>query len=99
MSELDKLEKYLKEKHYRYERIKEIPGTNPWLRGYEKNQIIVFDDRGIRQWDAICHRGSYGFEQGLIEVMGKPVVRSEEDRVEGYLTAEEIIQRLEEKNE
>lgn len=98
MSELDKLEKYLKEKHYRYERIKETPGTNPWARGYEVNQIIVYDDRGIRQWDAVCHRGSYGFEQGLIEVMGKSVVRSEYS-VEGYLTAEEIIKRLEEKNE
>ena len=99
MSELDKLEKYLKEKRYRYKRIKEALGMNPWMRGYEVNQIIVYDENGDQQWDAICHRGSYGFEQGLIEVMGKPVARSEEDRVEGDLTAEEIIQRLEEKNE
>ena len=98
MSELDKLEKYLKEKRYRYKRIKETPGTNPWLRGYEKNQIIVYDDRGIRQWDAICHRGSYGFEQGLIEVMGEKIVRGS-DSVEGWLTADDVIKRLEEKNE
>ena len=75
MSELDKLEKYLKENGYKYERIKEALGTNPWARGYEVNQIIVYDENGDRQWDAICHRGSYGFEQGLIEVMGEKIVR------------------------
>lgn len=98
MSELDKLEKYLKEKRYRYKRIKETPGTNPWMRGYGVNQIIVYDDRGIRQWDAVCNRGSYGFEQGLLEIMGS-IVKPGGDSVEGWLTADDVIQRLEEKND
>lgn len=44
-------------------------------------------------WDAICHSGSYGHEQGLLEVMGT-VARADDDDVEGWLTAEEILQRL-----
>ena len=44
-------------------------------------------------WDAICHSGSYGHEQGLLEVMGT-VARADDDGVEGWLTAEEILQRL-----
>ena len=43
--------------------------------------------------DAICHKGSYGHEQGLLEIMGT-IVRADDDDVEGWLTAEEILQRL-----
>ena len=102
MSELDKLEQYLKEHDYPYKRIDE---EGRKICGYKFpfgsiHQLIVYGDKekSERLWDAICHYGSYGFEQGLIEVMGESVVRSK-DSVEGYLTAEEIIQRLEEKDE
>ena len=44
-------------------------------------------------WDAICHSGSYGHEKGLLEIMGT-IVRVDDDEVEGYLTAKEILQRL-----
>ena len=46
-------------------------------------------------WDALCHSGSYGHEQGLLEVMGT-IARAvdDDDDVEGWLTAEEILQRL-----
>lgn len=106
MSELDKLEQYLKEHDYPYERIDEegskIPGIIPGIEipFGSIHQLIVYGDKekSKRLWDAVCHYGSYGFEQGLIEVMGKPVVRSEEYSVEGYLTAEEIIKRLEGKD-
>ena len=45
------------------------------------------------EWDAICHEGSYGHEDGLLEIMGS-IVQSEYDSVEGCLTAEEILARL-----
>ena len=99
MSELDKLEQYLKEHDYPYKRIDEkgrkIPGIE--IPICSRHQLIVYVDKekSKRLWDAICNYGSYGFEQGLIEVMGETVVRSK-DSVEGYLTAEEIIHRLEE---
>lgn len=43
--------------------------------------------------DAVCHDGSYGHHEGLLEIMG--LVDEEEvgDSVEGYLTAEEVFMR------
>lgn len=92
MSELDKLEQYLKENNIEYKR-KDIE-----KRGVICNthQIIVFD-KGKRIWDAICHYGSYGYEEGLLEVMGEPVVMPNDgDSVCGHLTAKDVIERWEE---
>lgn len=89
MKELDKLEQYLKEHEYCY--IREDDDSNYMNR----HQIIVFDSEAQREWDAICHRGSYGYEQGLLEIMGTIVNNDCGDSVEGYLTADDIIKRLE----
>ena len=55
----------------------------------------LFDGVQIRcsDWDAACHRFSYGHEKGLLEIMGSIVQPADED-VEGWLTAEEILARL-----
>jgi hypothetical protein len=45
-------------------------------------QIICED------WDAICHKGSIGHENGLIEVMGLA------EDVVGYLTANEVLDMI-----
>jgi hypothetical protein len=84
MKEMDKLEKYLKDNGYLYERNAE----------YDGEQIIVYDKRGRRQWDAVCHCYSYGHKDGLLEIMGT-IVKDKEMEVEGYLTAQDIIERLE----
>ena len=88
--ELDKLEKFLQENGYQYERIERSGGI-----GEDRHQIVVFDEEGKELFDAICQRGSFGYEEGLLEVMGN-IVNEEEigDRVEGSLTAEEIIRRI-----
>lgn len=86
LKELDKLEAYLKEKGYDYERIDEEKGY------INKHQIIVYKD-GERSWDVICHMGSYGYEQGLLEAKGFDLI--EHDDVEGSLTAQDVIDRLE----
>ena len=52
-------------------------------------QIVV----GDWDWDAICHSGSYGHENGLIEVMGLPQCQ---DDVIGYLTAEDVLKMVDE---
>lgn len=83
--EMDKLEKYLKDDGYIYERNSQ----------YDGEQIIVYDNRGRRQWDAVYHFFSYGHEDGLLEIMGT-IVKDKDDDVEGYLTADDIISRLEE---
>ena len=45
------------------------------------------------EWDAVLFPGSYGYEKGLIEICGS-IVQNEDDDVEGYLTAEEILSRV-----
>ena len=60
----------------------------------------VFDgfklDVPSQDWDAICHSGSYGCYSALLEVMGAKVNRNPHDSVEGFLTAEEILKRVDE---
>ena len=91
MSELDKLEKYLKEHGYKY-----IREDFDNIQSYDtKHQIIVYKD-GERSWDAICHPGSYGYEEGLLEIYGDIVWHDiDGDSVRGWLTADNVIARIE----
>lgn len=56
----------------------------------ERHDLVIKTKDGEYLWDAICHPGSYGYEDGLLEVMGDPVTNSD---VEGWLTADEIFAR------
>lgn len=58
----------------------------PWMDGGE--QITAYDAAGNRIWDGIWSLGSYGFDQGLIEVMGAQLLGH--DDVEGWLTARQV---------
>ena len=89
LSELDKLESYLIEHAIPYERED---------RDFRQECGYIVDC-GLHQircdgWDAICHYGSYGYEKGLLEIMGG-LVSDDQAIVEGWLTADEIIARLE----
>lgn len=95
--ELDKLENYLKEHGYTYERL-DRPVSQQRI---ERHMIIVYDgvdadgNYGTRLWDAICHPGSYGYEAGLLEIYGNIVNKKVDgDIVIGFLTAEDVIKRL-----
>ena len=97
LHELDLLENYLQGNRIPYERIDVEPLK---VKGefMDQHQIIVYADleKRKRSWDAICQFGSYGYEEGLMEVMGAPVVRDEDGgSVCGYLTASEVIKRFE----
>lgn len=97
MTELTKLENYLAEHNYIFTR--------------HADQIEVFADeahkeRGRnkdREWDAICKEGSYGFKDGLLEVMDEHrkyfIKEDYYDDVLGWLTAQDIIDMLEHKKE
>ena len=52
-------------------------------------QIVV----GNGDWDAICHSGSYGHENGLIEIMGLPQCQGD---VVGWLTANDVLKMVDE---
>lgn len=96
MEELLKLETWLKENHYDYTRTDE---TNIGNTTCEAHQIIVYkiDNRRVRSWDAIYSTASYGYEEGLLEIYGDIVDPDVGDSVEGWLTANDIIKRLEQK--
>ena len=95
--EMNKLEKYLKVNGFDYSRNRTRLGWSDW------DQILVFnDDREV--WDAVCHEYSYGYSEGLIEIMDRSIkygLLTEDEReiddVLGYLTADEIIERIERK--
>lgn len=58
-------------------------------------QICYPEDGENRVCSIILHSGSYGREQGLLEIMGllKPE-EEEHDSVAGYLTAEDVFERI-----
>ena len=97
MSELDKLAEYLhkiKMPFMQYECNKKFDERD-LIFTLDRHQICV-PDQDTPVWDVICQYGSYGYEEGLLEAYGA-IVDEEEDgnTVVGYLTAEDVIKRLE----
>lgn len=99
MSELDKLEKYLLDHRITYERYEvheEWDGSAGLTFVMDRHQICVPEEGEACRWDAICQRGSYGYEAGLLEIYGEIVDEATDgDSVVGWLTAEDVIKRLE----
>lgn len=100
MSEMDKLDAALTERGIEHQYNKTSPEmaeivklARSKIRIPENkefwSQIIVYKD-GEYLWDAICSYGTYGYEDGLLEVAGSIA----KDDVEGFLTADDIINRL-----
>lgn len=64
------------------------------------DQIRVYNDisdDGVvnHEWDAICFKGSFGYNAGLLEIYGSIVDEEKDgDSVVGYLTAADIMERL-----
>ncbi len=96
MSELDILTQYLKDHNIPFERYdcsKEDFEINDECAFYiDRHQICVPNQQYIL-WDVICQEGSYGYRDGLLEAYGDIV--EVDDTVEGYLTAQDIIERIE----
>ena len=96
MSELDILTQYLKDHNIPFERYdcsKEDFEINDECTFYiDRHQICVPNQQYIL-WDVICQEGSYGYRDGLLEAYGDIV--EGDDVVEGYLTAQDIIERIE----
>ena len=58
-----------------------------------QHMVIVYSN-DVRIFDAICHYGSYGYHNGLLEIMGSIVTDEDGDQVVGYLTADDVIERI-----
>ena len=97
MSELDKLAEYLHEikmPFMQYECNKQWD-VDDCIVMMDRHQICV-PNQEYPIWDAICQRGSHGYEEGLLEIYGVIVNETiDGDTVVGWLTAEDIIKRLE----
>ena len=59
-------------------------------------QIVAHDAAGNRIWDGVWGWGTYGFERGLIEVMGAQLLGH--DDVEGWLTARQVTKMWRRRN-
>ena len=97
MSELDILTQYLKDHNIPFERYDcdkrdDIKLDDEYTFHMDRHQICVPNQRYIL-WDVICQEGSYGYRDGLLEAYGDIV--EVDDVVEGYLTAQDIIERIE----
>lgn len=98
MTELDKLEQYLINHRITYERIDKdarIAPNGKYLLSTARHQICVPESGENQKWDAICQPYSYGYEAGLLEIYGDIVTKEDDDTVVGWLTAEDVIKRLE----
>lgn len=89
MSELDKLEEYLKDHHIGYIRHEEYAEDD---MPFDWHQICVGAGKpgSMWDWDVICHYGSYGYNEGLLE--GRGTIFGQD--VEGHLTAADVIERI-----
>ena len=101
MSELDILTQYLKDHNIPFERYdcskdcelgKDCELDDKCMFHINRHQICVPNQQYIL-WDVICQEGSYGYRDGLLEAFGDIV--EVDDTVEGYLTAQDIIERIE----
>lgn len=95
MSELDILAKYLKDHNIPFERYdcdKILTLDDGYTFHLDRHQICVPNQRNML-WDVICQEGSFGHKEGLLEAYGDIV--DIEGEVEGYLTAQDVIERIE----
>lgn len=97
-TQFNRLEEYLKDNGYVYERIDRYESDTC----LDRHQLNVYAGRrkngafGQFLWDAICQYGSYGFKDGLLEIYGDIVdSKKDGDTVVGHLTAADVIKRLE----
>lgn len=102
LAEFDKLQSYLLAHGYNVDivhRSRQMLGRMlvRMLVQSEHHQLIVYDtkDANLRLWDAVISDYSYGHEDGLLEAMGS-LLGDRPGDVEGWLTADDIIRRLEE---
>ena len=70
---------------------------------FEIRTIPGFTDGGLQlvvpsvanpEWDAVCSNFTYGGAKGLIEISGKYVEEDYLDDVQGWLSAEDILERI-----
>lgn len=68
---------------------------NDFFENGTEAYILIIKRDGVYLCDAIYHCGSYGYNSGLLEIMGGLTIdEMRNDSVLGYLTAEEVFKRF-----
>lgn len=91
LDELENLKLLLEENNIEYKFIFER-ASNP---KYNRRLVKLYNEYGDEVLSAICHYGSYGYEQGKIEIMG--LLTKEESKhnsVVGFLDAKNVLKRI-----
>ncbi len=82
----------------RYDRVVKTSPLTDTITGDRTNDVgqhmVIVYSNDVRIFDAICHYGSYGYHNGLLEIMGSIVTDEDGDQVVGYLTADDVIERI-----
>ncbi len=101
LTQLNKLEIYLREHNIAYDRIdkkgvfEETP-HGKYVVQCEQHQIIVSPQDQEWKWSAVCQHGSFGYEKGLLEIRGSIVkCKYGSVHIQGWLTADDVIERIE----
>lgn len=87
MSEMELLHKMLTEEGIEHTYAPRNLGISEM--GIDVMQVIAYDQNHKRLWNAVCGIGTYGYREGLLEVMGTIV--PEKDGVIGWLTAQDVM--------
>lgn len=99
-TEFDKLVKMLDEAEIPYERDDDDPNHDYYKRtGIKPIRRIIYggcpEKRVLCICSIICGHGTYGGDEGLLEIMGLLTPEEEEkDDVAGWLTAEDVFNRI-----
>lgn len=64
---------------------------NTWF--FDGQKVIFYNNLHEEVANAVCNSDSFGHEEGLIEVTGKPLCDDEYNGAEGWLTAAEVYSR------
>lgn len=90
MTEIEKLDAMLTELHVDHDLHRRFPEMDKDFSDKDWGWQVTVNDKNFGgNWDAICGYGSYGFKQGLLEVMGNI---QGDNGVEGWLTAEQVME-------
>ena len=82
VTEMERLEKLLTDAKIPFEKVVDHWYQTPHIYYPKGNEFVC---------SVICHKYSYGYEEGLLEIMG---LTESEDDVEGYLNAVQVFSRI-----
>ena len=95
MSEIEKLDSMLTELHVNHDMRRRFPSMDRNFSDKDWGWQITVNNKNFGgNWDAICGYGSYGFKDGLLEVMGEIL---DTNGVEGWLTADRVMELVKKK--